>query len=152
MFISIFDVGYAPIVLWFVDVTQHIMPIIFVHNLLYLVSSQERLWRHWARPMIQAARRILFESFPVFIFECVRKHKLHDNKHLPPKYALTSQSFSRWDKVYIHHNQDLLFLSRVCTTACWHDITVGHSGNLLCPGKKHYHMHGFVLLQTVYTM
>ena len=68
---------------------------------LYFVSSRERPWRHWARPRIHAARRILYASIPVFLFERVRKHTscARDDKRLPPEYVLTSRSFSRWDKV-----------------------------------------------------
>ena len=69
---------------------------------LYFVSSQERPWRHWARPRIHAARRILYASISVFLFERVRKHTKYARgcKRLPLKYALTSRSFLRWDKVY----------------------------------------------------
>ena len=51
---------------------------------------------------IHAARRILYASILVFLFECVRKHTscARDDKRLPSEYALTSLSFSRWDKVY----------------------------------------------------
>ena len=69
---------------------------------LYFVSSRERPWRHWAHPGIHAARRILYASIPVFLFERVRKHTscARDDMRLPPEYALTSRLFSRWDKVY----------------------------------------------------
>ena len=68
---------------------------------LYFVSSRERPWRHWARPMIHAARRILYASISVFLFERVRKHTSYarDDKRLCLEYALTSRSFSGWDKV-----------------------------------------------------
>ena len=42
---------------------------------LYFVSSRERQWHHWwARPRIHAARRNLYASIPVFLFERVRNH------------------------------------------------------------------------------
>ena len=53
------------------------------------------------RPSIHAARRILYTSISVFLFERVRKHTscARSDKRLPPEYALTSRSFSRWDQV-----------------------------------------------------
>ena len=70
---------------------------------LYFISSRERPWHYWARPRIHVARRILHVSILVFLFECVRKHTscACDDKRLPPEYALTSRSFSRWDTVYM---------------------------------------------------
>ena len=41
---------------------------------LYFVLSRERLWCHWACQMINFARRFLYMSILMFIFECVRKH------------------------------------------------------------------------------
>ena len=47
-------------------------------------------------PKDTPARRILYASIPVFIFERVRKHTsfARDDKRLCLKYALTSRSFS----------------------------------------------------------
>ena len=73
------------------------------YMVLYFVSFQERLWRHWARQRIYATTRILYVSIQGFLFERVRKHTCYvrDNKHLPLEYVLTSLLFSRRDKVYI---------------------------------------------------
>ena len=40
---------------------------------LHFVSSRERPWRNWAHPRIHIARRILYVSISVFLFEHVRK-------------------------------------------------------------------------------
>ena len=63
----------------------------------YTLSHPENDSDVTERPMIHAARRILYASIPVFIFERVRKHKscASDDKHLPPEYVLMSRSFSR---------------------------------------------------------
>ena len=68
---------------------------------LYFDSSQERPWRHWARPRIHAARLILYASILVFLFEGARKRTscACGDSSLPPEYALTSRSFSGRDKV-----------------------------------------------------
>ena len=80
---------------------------------LYFVSSRERPWRHRARSMIHATRRMLYASIPVFLFERVRRHTscARDDKRLPLECTLTSRSFSRWDKVYVwmvcHHTKQM---------------------------------------------
>ena len=49
---------------------------------------------------IHAARRILYASIPAFLFNVWENTQVaRDDKRLPPEYALTSRSFSRWDKV-----------------------------------------------------
>ena len=56
----------------------------------------------WPLPRINATKRFLYAfKIPGFLFECVRKHRnyMRDNKHLILNHALTSRSFSRWDKV-----------------------------------------------------
>ena len=63
---------------------------------LYFVSSRERPWRrHWSRPRIHAARRILYASICVPFWTREKTHKLRAQWQ-----ALTSRSLSRWDKVY----------------------------------------------------
>ena len=67
----------------------------------YFVSSRERPWRHSARHRINAEKRIICASIPGFLFERVRKHRSHarDNQRVILYHALTSRSFSGWDKV-----------------------------------------------------
>ena len=74
---------------------------ILVKPSLYFVSAQEQPWRHSTRRRINASKCISCASIPVFLFEHVRKHRnyVHDDKHLILYHTLTSQSFSRWDKV-----------------------------------------------------
>ena len=80
------------------------------------VSSQERPWRHWSRPRIHAARRILYASILVFLFEHVRKHTscVQDNNRLLPAYAPTSHLFLRRDKVYNGVLIATLFIKQLC--------------------------------------
>ena len=87
---------------------------------LYFVSSQKRLWRHWSRQRIHAARRTLYTSILVFLFERFRKHTScsRGNKYLRPEDALTSRSFSRWDKVYTV----LFFIIRWQNLGCYFDV------------------------------
>ena len=68
---------------------------------LYFVSSRERPWRHSACWRINAEQRIIWASIPGFLFERVRKYRSYarDNKRAILYHALTSRSFSRWDKV-----------------------------------------------------
>ena len=72
---------------------------------LYFVSSRERPWRHSAHQTCQrinASKRIICASIPGFLFERVRKQRSYarNNKRVIMYHALTSRSFSRWDKVY----------------------------------------------------
>ena len=74
-------------------------------TILHSVSSRERPWRHWSRPRIHAARPILYASISAFLFEmCEKTHKLRARWQASVflrNNALTSRSFSRWDKVYL---------------------------------------------------
>ena len=58
------------------DYSSHSEDLRLLNSSLYLnfVSSRERLWCHWTRQRIHAARRILYASIPVFLFERVRNH------------------------------------------------------------------------------
>ena len=55
-------------------------------------------------PKDTPARRILYASIPVFIFERVRKHTscARDDKRLCLEYALTSRSFSGETKYSVY--------------------------------------------------
>ena len=63
--------------LFFTFATQQLFVVLFTDQCcspLYFVSSRELPWRHWSRPRIHAAKRILYAWIPVFLFERVRKH------------------------------------------------------------------------------
>ena len=101
-FCLIFSKFFRTVILPIIPTTLEALGLITMHRWLYFVSSsRERLWRHWAGPRIHAARCILYSLIPVFLFERVRKHTscTRDDKRLCLENALTSRSFSGWDKV-----------------------------------------------------
>ena len=69
---------------------------------IYIVSSQERLWQSLSVPKDTCCKTHLSCVNPCVPFlTCEKTHKLRvrDNKGLRPECAVTSQSFSRRDKV-----------------------------------------------------
>ena len=82
----------------FTSINSKKIPLVSFH--LYTLSHPEndRDVTERAQPQvcIHDARRILYASTPVFLFERVKKKPscACGNKRLPPEYALTSRSFS----------------------------------------------------------
>ena len=63
---------------------KHITNRLCEHGNYTLVSSWEQLWHHWVHQRIHAAKRILYASISVFLFERVRKRTSceRDNKRI----------------------------------------------------------------------
>ena len=80
------------------------MAIIKLADAVYTLSHPENdrdVTEHVQQYTLQDASLMRQTHISVSFWTCEKTHTscAHDDKRLPPEYALTSQSFSRWDKV-----------------------------------------------------